>query len=90
MRLSAIVLILQGAAAAALGISRITTAPVGSGRAMMYGVMALVGIGLVLALAVDVLIERARHVRHAREVLRRMRAVRALRAPRAPRERAAA
>ncbi len=81
MRFSAVVLILQGAAAAALGISRINTAPVGSGRAMLYGVMALVGIGLVLALAVDVLIERRRHVRRAREVLRRMRTSRSARVP---------
>jgi hypothetical protein len=79
MRLSAVILIVQGAAAAALGISRINTAPVGSGRAMLYGIMALVGIGLVLALAGDVLIERKRHVRHAREVLRRMRGERAAR-----------
>jgi uncharacterized membrane protein len=54
---------------------------------MLYGIMALVGIGLVLALAVDVLIERRRHVRHAREVLRRMRSSRAARAMK---ERAAA
>jgi len=87
MRISAVVLVLQGAAAAALGISRINTAPAGSGRAMLYGIMALVGIGLVLALAVDVLIERRRHVRHAREVLRRMRTSRAVRAAK---ERAAA
>jgi len=87
MRLSAVVLILQGTAAAALGISRINTAPVGSGRAMLYGIMALVGIGLVLALAMDVLIERRRHVRHAREVLHRMRTSRAARVAK---ERAAA
>ncbi len=79
MRPSTIFLLLQGGTAASLGFSRIHSAPVGSGRAMLYGIMALVGVGLVLALVMNAVIERARHVRRAREVLRRMRASRAAR-----------
>jgi hypothetical protein len=67
VRPSVILLMVLGVAVAGLAMPRIETGAAGSTRALAFGIMAIAGIGLVLTLAADVLVRRAR-----RAQLRRM------------------
>jgi hypothetical protein len=67
MRPSVMLLMMLGVSVAATAMPRIESGAAGSTRALAFGIMAIAGIGLVLTLAMDVIVRRAR-----RAQLRRM------------------